>query len=428
MSSEQPLSQDDIDSLLKSMNQSGGPVSMTPGGDSPEAASSTAGSLSALETDTLVEISNILMGAGTSSLTVLLNQPVEVDSPVVTSFPSLSALDSTLSSESRLQVSVRFTKGIVSPTVYLLKAQEAKILADMILGGDGKVDNEPMNDLQLGGVTEAMSQMTNAAATSLASVISQAVDVSAPDVVDYEAVATSSYLGNPDQPVVQVAYGLLINNSVAMDIIQLWNLADIQKHIQMLLALEPDKPKPAPKPAAQPQPEAASGYARQPQAPEMPAGGGYVSQPHHPAPEMPMGGGYINGPAPQPAFAGGYGTIPGAAQHQPQPMGPVTVQPVQFSSFDYDPSLYGEQNKNLHLVMDVTLNMTVELGRTEIPIKEVLELTRGSVIELERLAGEPVDLMANGKLIAKGEVVVIEDNFGLRITSIVSPAERLRQL
>ncbi len=107
---------------------------------------------------------------------------------------------------------------------------------------------------------------------------------------------------------------------------------------------------------------------------------------------------------------------------------PVTVRPVEFGSFDHQPNVFGEENKNLDLVMDVTLNLTVELGKTELSIKDVLELTRGSVIELDRVAGEPVDLMANGKLIAKGEVVVIEDNFGLRITSIVSPADRLRGL
>lgn len=104
------------------------------------------------------------------------------------------------------------------------------------------------------------------------------------------------------------------------------------------------------------------------------------------------------------------------------------VRPVQFSSFDQHPHAAAEENKNLALVMDVTLNLTVELGKTELSIKDILELTRGSVIELDRVAGEPVDLMANGKLIAKGEVVVIEDNFGLRITSIISPAERLRSL
>lgn len=106
----------------------------------------------------------------------------------------------------------------------------------------------------------------------------------------------------------------------------------------------------------------------------------------------------------------------------------VTVQPVQFASFEELNPAQGEANKNLDILMDIKLQMTVELGRTELPIKKVLELTRGSIIELEKVAGEPVELYANGKLVAHGEVVVIEDNFGLRITSITEPQERLRGL
>ena len=106
---------------------------------------------------------------------------------------------------------------------------------------------------------------------------------------------------------------------------------------------------------------------------------------------------------------------------------PVTVQPVKFASFDNSPTVSGD-GKNLDLLMDIKLKLTVELGRTEMPIKKVLELARGSVIELDKIAGEPVELYANGKLIANGEVVVIEDNFGLRITSILSPDHRLKNL
>lgn len=105
---------------------------------------------------------------------------------------------------------------------------------------------------------------------------------------------------------------------------------------------------------------------------------------------------------------------------------PVTVQQVQFASFDDLGQTQGEQNKNLDILMDIRLQMTVELGRTELPIKKVLELTRGSIIELDKIAGEPVDLFANGKLVAHGEVVVIEDNFGLRITSITEPEDRIK--
>lgn len=107
---------------------------------------------------------------------------------------------------------------------------------------------------------------------------------------------------------------------------------------------------------------------------------------------------------------------------------PVTVQPVEFMSFDEDEKIYGPENKNLEMLLDIKLELTVELGRCELPIKKILELTRGSIIELDKIAGEPVSLFANGKHVANGEVVVIEDNFGLRITSIIDPENRLKGL
>ena len=106
----------------------------------------------------------------------------------------------------------------------------------------------------------------------------------------------------------------------------------------------------------------------------------------------------------------------------------VTVQPVQFASFEDLDQVQGPQNQNLNILLDIKLQLTVELGRTELPIKKVLELTKGSIVTLNKAAGEPVELYANGKLIAYGEVVVIEDNFGLRITHITDPAKRLNSL
>lgn len=106
----------------------------------------------------------------------------------------------------------------------------------------------------------------------------------------------------------------------------------------------------------------------------------------------------------------------------------VTIQPVEFMSFDHDENPVGEENKNLEMLLDIKLELTVELGRCELPIKKILELTRDSIVELDKIAGEPVSLYANGKHIANGEVVVIEDNFGLRITSIIEPEKRLKSL
>ncbi len=111
-----------------------------------------------------------------------------------------------------------------------------------------------------------------------------------------------------------------------------------------------------------------------------------------------------------------------------KPDSTVTVQPVQFASFEDLDQVQGPQNQNLNILLDVKLQLTVELGKTELPIKKVLELTKGSIVTLNKAAGEPVELYANGKLIAYGEVVVIEDNFGLRITHITDPARRLNTL
>jgi flagellar motor switch protein FliN len=122
------------------------------------------------------------------------------------------------------------------------------------------------------------------------------------------------------------------------------------------------------------------------------------------------------------------GTRPGASPPK-APQAGAQVQPIQYEGFDPNtPCVYGDQQENMSLLMDINLNLHVELGRTHLSIKNILELTRGSVVELDRVAGEAVDLYANGKLIARGEVVVIEDNFGLRVTSIVSPADRLKGL
>ncbi|MBQ4115353.1 flagellar motor switch protein FliN [bacterium] len=117
-----------------------------------------------------------------------------------------------------------------------------------------------------------------------------------------------------------------------------------------------------------------------------------------------------------------------AAQESASEGSTVTVQPVQFASFEDLDQVQGPQNQNLNILLDVKLQLTVELGRTELPIKKVLELTKGSIVTLNKAAGEPVELYANGKLIAYGEVVVIEDNFGLRITHITDPAKRLHSL
>src|SRR5699024_8725256 len=104
-----------------------------------------------------------------------------------------------------------------------------------------------------------------------------------------------------------------------------------------------------------------------------------------------------------------------------------SVQSASFSNFD-QVELSNQGQRNLDMLLDIPLSVTVELGRTKKNIEEILDLAQGSIIELDKLAGEPVDVLVNNKLIAKGEVVVIDENFGVRVTDIVSPRDRLMKL
>ena len=104
----------------------------------------------------------------------------------------------------------------------------------------------------------------------------------------------------------------------------------------------------------------------------------------------------------------------------------TTVKPAQFQSLS--PTAQEASPKNIEMLMDVTLVVSIELGRTTMKVKGILELGPGSVIELNKMAGEPVDVLVNNKLIARGEVVVVDENFGIRVTDLVSPSERLKSL
>jgi flagellar motor switch protein FliN/FliY len=110
--------------------------------------------------------------------------------------------------------------------------------------------------------------------------------------------------------------------------------------------------------------------------------------------------------------------------------GGMSVKPAQFTNFGASGATGsgGSGGGDMNLILDIPVQLTVELGRTRIPIKHILQLAQGSVVELESLAGEPMDVLVNGFLIAQGEVVVVNDKFGIRLTDIVTPSERLRRL
>ena len=169
-------------------------------------------------------------------------------------------------------------------------------------------------------------------------------------------------------------------------------------------------PAPAPAPAAQPQPQAQPAAAAMPQQPPMAV----------PTPEGMPAGGYMGYPPPMyyPNYPYPYGYPPQAAPTPPEPK-VINTKPVSLQEMDPISALGKEQAQNLDLIMGVPLQVTVEIGRTQRKVQEILEFSKGSLLVLDKLAGDQVDLFVNGKCIAKGDVVVIDDNFGVRITEIV---------
>ena len=358
-------------------------------------------SLTAADRDTIIEMTSISMGAAASTLTLLLGQDVEISVPDIEEHAALDAFTEPFAGEEKSMVAVHYTQGRFASNVFIMKNSDVRRLAEMMLGTTGDPTPSGLNDLETSAIGELMNQMMNSAASSMASVLQETIEINNPEVLAY---SDENLLGQLPvlvaEPFIAIRMQMTIGQEAPVDMVQLSVLSEARSQVNSLLAVEPP---------------ANSGMGSIDEPAPMPALTDFdsptVSKPQPATASRPM---------PQAA--------PAQSSGGRMDVEPVTVRPVEFTSFDRQPNIFGEENKNLELVMDVTLNLTVELGKTEISIKDVLELTRGSVIELDRVAGEPVDLLANGKLIAKGEVVVIEDNFGLRITSIVSPADRLRGL
>lgn len=342
------------------------------------------------ERDTVGEMTSIAMGAAGSTLGILLGQELEIPPANISEYATLADMDVPFGDEPKTLVMVQYVKGFFGTSVFILKNSDIRKLAGMMLGSSEEAASTDLTDMETGAAGELMNQMMNSGATALASVIHEAVEINNPEVIPYSSDALAQCL-----PQILMEEFIASNiqlkggSEAPIEMLELRVVSEVKAQVAKLMSVQPDD--------------------------------GANLDMDEVMDSMSMD--EIMGQ--QPAMAAGKSK---QQQAVAQGVDPVMVRPVEFSSFDHQPAIYGEENKNLALVMDVTLNMTVELGKTELSIKEVLELTRGSVIELERIAGEPVDLMANGKLIAKGEVVVIEDNFGLRITSIVSPAERLKGL
>ena len=289
-----------------------------------------------------------------------------------------------------------------------LQMHDVKIITNLMMGGDGNVtDDSEINEIDLSAIGEAMNQMVGSSSTSVSAMIKQKIDIDTPkafviDFSDEEFFETVDF--RFDEVVVCVYFRMKIGDIIDSQIMQVMNLDLAKDVIEMFKSSFMSAPAaPAPAAATPSPPSAAPPQAAAPQAQAQPV----------PYPPQPMGGYPPMQAQPMPMYQ----------QQMPMPPMPTNVSPAHFQSFDVQSVM--QQKENIGIIMDVPLEVTVELGRTRKKIKEILEFSPGTIIELDKLAGEPIDVLVNGKFVAKGEVVVIDEKFGIRITDIVNPENRI---
>ncbi|MDE6903442.1 MAG: flagellar motor switch phosphatase FliY [Lachnospiraceae bacterium] len=377
------LSQEEINALLNEPTGSGA--------DSEE-------QLSDAEKDAIGEVANISMGTAATTLFSLVNRKVDISTPVV----SFATWDDVVSAYEKPCVFIRiaYTVGLDGSNLLVLKENDVKVITDLMMGGDGTNTSGELGELHLSAISEAMNQMMGSAATSLSSMLNKMIDISPPeaDLIDLAETVDGRDI---DQflagEFVKISFRMVIGDLVDSQIMQLYPFSFAR---EMCSSISKNMEQDAAESVSLSNNQSSdTGAATQQQQQQAVAPGQEQTMTAQPMMGQPAMG--------QPMMA-------------PQPMmqQPVNVQPAQFQAFapGAGPMM---QPENIDLIMDVPLDVTVELGRTSKSIQEILDFSPGTIIELNKIAGEPIDVLVNGKYVAKGEVVVIEESFGVRITEII---------
>lgn len=372
------LSQDEIDALLN------GTGSHSEDTEQPQEAN-----LSELERDAIGEIGNISFGSSATALSTLLNQKVDITTPSVTVISKSKISDEF--PHPYVAIEVNYTEGFDGSNLLVVEQSDAAIIADLMIGGDGQGADPSLGEIHLSAVQEAMNQMMGSAATSMSTVFSKKIDISPPRVELLDVTEEKGTDRIPeDDLLVKVSFRLKVGELIDSSIMQLYPITFAKDLIAELMDTD--------------QPETDETVSEPRETYETPQPEPAIQQEPQAKPELPKR----------------QGTAKKAA--------PVQVAPVEFQAFDQNAADGHGSRNNLDMLMDIPLSVTVELGRTKRSVKEILELSAGSIIELDKLAGEPVDILVNQRIVAKGEVVVIEENFGVRVTDILSQADRLNNL
>lgn len=374
---------------------------------------------SSYEIDAVGEILNISMGAAATAVSELLNAKVWITTPQVNVVKASDLNYDRL--EPAICVKIVYVKGISGQNMMVLKQDDVQLILNQLMGNPLVVSPDfEFDEMNISAVSEVMNQMMGASATALSDLLGMTVDISTPTpyVIEQTNFCQLAEL-DPNETIVAVTFNLTVDgimNSEFMSVMSVELAKSLSsKMIEKFHGDEPD-PEPAPAPAA-------AAPAPAPAAQPAPAPAAAQSQPAPAAmPQQPAPGAYAYPPQGQPAPYPGY-TYPNqyaAYGAYPPPVPPVNIQNAQLHQFDnVDYGLPTDQQDNLKLLMGVPLEISVEIGTAKRKVKDILEFTQGTIIELERQAGAPVDVVVNGNLIARGDVVVIDDNFAVRITEIV---------
>ena len=347
--------------------------------------------LDTMEIDTIGEILNISMGSAATALSTLLSRTVHITTPTVSVIKSteleLNQYDPAIGIE------IEYIAGLSGTNLLVMKRKDIKVIVDLLIGMD-ESDDAALDEMQISAVSEIMNQMMGASATALSNFLGKVINISTPKQFDIGHKLEE--MSNPQYTMlVSVKFMLEVEDLLHSEFVTIMDVAFTKKLVRNALNFDGSQESPALEEQNDPAPLPVQHPITQ-----------TVSQPIQEtllAPE---------------AKAKREDTKP---NKKPAPVA-INVKPVRLQSFDDESPApeNGEEADNFQLIMGVPLDITVEIGRTKMPVKNILEVRQGSIIELDRQAGDPVDVIVNGQLIAKGDVVIVDDNFGVRITEILS--------
>ena len=435
-----------------------------------------------MELDAIGELMNISLGSSATAVSNMLDHRVDITTPTV---EVVTVDDFSLGDlEPAIGIEIKYVSGLEGSNIMLLKRNDVKVIVDILMGSETPDEEFELNELTVSAVCEVMNQMMGAASTALSDFLGYPVNISTPQSFALDDLATfkKEHFPPSDGNLVVVRFMLGIENVLKSEFVNVMSVdlaRDLLAGFEMNFGSPTEEaahaPAPAPAPAPQPEP-----------APAASSGGGGATLSQEEIERL-MGGGGASAPAPAPAPAassGGGATLSqeeierlmggGAAAPQPAPQQPVMQQPVmqqpvmqqpvmqqpvmqqpvmqqpvmqqpmmqqpvmmqepkliaarpaQLPALDVEDRLGKEQADNLEMIMSVPLEISVEIGRTRRKVEDILSFTKGSLVVLDKLAGDQVDLFVNGLCVAKGDVVVIDDNFGVRITEVLKHGELLK--